>query len=37
MASTASVVVAAVYMVVSLLLGYLAVGFGLKVGGKSLA
>ena len=35
-ASTASAVVAVVYMVVSLVLGYIAVGFGLKVGGKNL-
>jgi fluoride exporter len=36
-ASTASAVVAVVYMVVSLVLGYIAVGYGLKVGGKRLA
>ena len=36
-ASTASAVVAVVYMVVSLVLGYIAVGFGLKLGGKRLA
>jgi CrcB protein len=36
-ASTASAVVAVVYMVVSLVLGYVAVGYGLTVGGKRLA